>query len=186
MTSTSGGSHDLIEMDVEAVAESQHLAGLQVGLDGLVVEVGLVLVLHQDHDHVGNGRGLGRVHGLEAVFLGQLPVGAAFALADDHLHSGVAEVLGMGMALGAVADDGHGFIFQKRKIGVLIVEKLSLKELLCASRRGNSCNRGTNKLDKIRQYGKQTGAHLAVGSPSSGCSRRNVSPASMERESRGR
>ncbi|KAF5038975.1 hypothetical protein DSECCO2_548680 [anaerobic digester metagenome] len=116
-----GRGHDLLVVDVEAVGEHEHLAGLEVGQDVFFVQRLLGLVRDQDHDDVGRGRRLGGGHGGEAVFLGQLPVGAAGTLADDHLDAGIAQVLGVGMALAAVADDGLGFVGQEGEVGVLVV-----------------------------------------------------------------
>ena len=45
-------------------------------------------------------------HRLEAVAHGQVVVRAAGPLADDHRAAAVAQVLGLGVPLGAVAEDG--------------------------------------------------------------------------------
>lgn len=54
------GRHDLAEMDVEAMGEGQGLAGGQVGLDVLLVHIGLALVVDEDHDDVGRLGGVRR------------------------------------------------------------------------------------------------------------------------------
>src|SRR5262249_43291135 len=46
---------------------------------------------------------------------------AAFAQAYDDVHAGVLEVARVGVALGAVADDGHGLAVQQIQIGVVVV-----------------------------------------------------------------
>ena len=53
VTSTSLRRHDPVEADVEAVREHQHLAGGQVRLDVVLVDLGLVRVGDEDHDDVG-------------------------------------------------------------------------------------------------------------------------------------
>jgi hypothetical protein len=116
-----GGDHDDVhvlrglddvEMDVEAVGPDEGLAGLEVREDVGLVDGLLDLVRKQDLDDVGLLGGLGGGDGLEAVLDGQLVVGRALALADDDLGAAVAEVLGLGMALAAVADHGHGLPLQ--------------------------------------------------------------------------
>ena len=51
------------------------------------------------------GRLFGR-HRLETVALGQIVVRAAGPLADDHGAAAVAQVLGVGMSLRAIAENG--------------------------------------------------------------------------------
>ena len=63
------------------------------------------------------------------MFLGQFVVGAAGALSHHNLDAGIAQVLGVGVSLTAVADDGHGLIFQEIKVGILIVIDFDLKFL---------------------------------------------------------
>jgi len=63
------------------------------------------------------------------VFLGQFVVGAAGALAHHNLDAGIAQVLGVGVALAAVTDDGDGFILQEIKVGILIVINFHLNFL---------------------------------------------------------
>ena len=62
MTWTLGGNHDHVdigwwldvaEADVEAVTEDEHLASGKVGLDGLGVEVTLLVIWGEDDDDVG-------------------------------------------------------------------------------------------------------------------------------------
>ena len=55
-----GRGLDVAEADVEAVAEEQRVAVLQVGLDRLGVQRPLHVVRRQDHDQVGLGGRLGR------------------------------------------------------------------------------------------------------------------------------
>ena len=50
--------------------------------------------------------------GLEAVADGEVVVLAAGPLADDDVDAAVAEVLGLGVALRAVADDGDRLAFE--------------------------------------------------------------------------
>ena len=64
------GRGDVAEADVEAVAEDQGVAGREVGLDGLGVELALLVVGRQDHDDVGLLHRLGRREDAQALGLG--------------------------------------------------------------------------------------------------------------------
>ena len=61
---------------------------------------------------------------LEAVLHGQIVVGRSRPLCHDHPATAVAEVLGMGVSLRAVAQNGDRLPFQQGQIGVLIVVNL--------------------------------------------------------------
>src|SRR3712207_9050232 len=51
-------------------------------------------------------------------------IGSAGPLADDHLAAAVAQVLGLSVPLGAVAQDGDGLVLEERKVGVGVVVDL--------------------------------------------------------------
>jgi len=51
---------DLAEMDIEAMGKHKRLAGLHVGCDLGLVQVGLDVVRHEHHDEIGGGSGLAR------------------------------------------------------------------------------------------------------------------------------
>ena len=97
-----------LEMDAETVRDPEHLAGMQVRLDLRVVKVALRLVGREDLDPVGalrGFRGSDYHHAVGACLLGRGPLRVQ---ADDDLVSAVAQVLGLRMALAAVAQDGDG------------------------------------------------------------------------------
>ena len=78
---------------------------MEVRLDLRLVEFALGLVGRKDLDPVGALGGLiGRDHD-HAVGFGLLRGGPIGVEADDHFVSAVAEVLGLGVALAAVAQD---------------------------------------------------------------------------------
>ena len=105
-------SFDLAEVDVEAVRAHQHIARLEMRADLRAVDVALHFVGQQDVDHVGLLGRLFDAHRLKAVAHGQFVVGAAGPLADDHRAAAVAQVLGLGMALRTIADDGDRLALQ--------------------------------------------------------------------------
>ena len=115
------GRNDLAKVDGKAVSESQGLALGQMGLDVLLVHIGLLLIVDQDHDDV---RSLGRVgggHNLQAGGLGLGPAFGAVVQADDDVDAALMQVEGVGVPLGAVADDRHGLVLQYAEIAVVLV-----------------------------------------------------------------
>ena len=119
-----GGGHDLLEVDVEAVGKHQHVARLQVGSDVPLVHVGLDLVVDQDHHDVAPLGGLGDGHDLQPGLLGVLPVLGAGAETHAHVTAGILQVQGVGVALGAVADDGDFLTVEVVDLAVLRVGHL--------------------------------------------------------------
>ena len=82
---------DGAEANVEAVREHQRLAGLEIRLDGVAVELGLLRVRNENHDDVGPSRGFGgRVDG-QAFLLGFGARGAAFVKSDADGDAAVAQ-----------------------------------------------------------------------------------------------
>ncbi len=121
---------DEAEADVEAVAEEQRVAVLQVRGDGLLVHLGLDRVRDEDHDDVGLGGGLRRRHHAQALLLG-LGLGLrALVQTDTHVHTGVTQRQGVGVALAAVADDRDLAALDDGQIGVGVVEQLGHKGVL--------------------------------------------------------
>ena len=104
------------------MGKGQGLALGEVGLDGLLVELGLLLVVDEDHDDIGGLGGGGGGHDGEALALGPGPALAALIEAHDDLHAAVLQVQRVGVALGAVADDGHRLVCQLLEIAVLLIE----------------------------------------------------------------
>src|SRR6185437_11819227 len=101
-----GGGLDELEMDVEAVAEGQILARRELGGDFGLVNFGAHLVRHQHHHDVGAARGLGGLENRQTLLGGLLPRGAVLAEPHAYVHSAVAQIERVGMALAAEAEDG--------------------------------------------------------------------------------
>ncbi len=120
-----GGGLDGAEADVEAVGEHEGLAWAQVGLDVGVVDLGGGLVGGEVHDDVGPFGDFGDSINDEAGFAGALGVGGAGAEAYAYVDSGVLEVEGVGVALGAVADDGDFLCLDEGEVCVCVVVCLS-------------------------------------------------------------
>ena len=117
-----GARLDQLEVDVEAVREQEGGTLLHVRAELVAVEVGLQLVGHQHHDHVGPLRRLGRRQALDAGGLDLLARGRARLERHRHLgHAAVLEVVGVAEALAAVADHGDLLALDQIEIGVGIV-----------------------------------------------------------------
>ena len=103
------------------MGEGQRGARLQVRLDLLLIDLGLVLVGQQDHHHVGLGDGLADRLDLQALLLGELDRLRGRTQADHHVDARVAQVQRMRVALRAVAEDGDLLAFERGEVGVLFV-----------------------------------------------------------------
>lgn len=109
-------------MDVEAVAEHQVLAGAQVRLDLVGEKDGLLLVRHEDHQHIGPLRRFRRRDHVKARGLRFLARGRAFLQRDlDLFHAGILEVQRMRVALAAIADNGDLLGLDQFQVGILFI-----------------------------------------------------------------
>jgi hypothetical protein len=134
-----GGNHadghelrslDQVEVNVEAVAEEQRVAVLQVGLDLLGEDLGLSGIGCEHHDHVGP---LGHLCGssdLQALLL-RLGAGLrACRQADANIDAGVAQAERVRVALASVADHSDLAALDDRQISIVVVEHLDCHWLL--------------------------------------------------------
>ena len=120
------GRGDGLEVDVEAVCKGQSLALGHVRCDLRVVDIGAQLIGHQHHHNIASLGSLFDLHDLEVVVsggeLGGLcPVGRALAQTDNNVHAALGQVLGMGVALAAEADDSNGLAVQHAEVAIGIV-----------------------------------------------------------------
>jgi hypothetical protein len=121
---TAGLGPDVVEADVEAVAEEQRRTLAQVGLDLVRVDGPLHLVRREDDDEVGLLDRVGDREDTQALGLG-LGLGlGALGQADAHVDAAVTQVERVGVALAAVADDGDLAPLDDRQVGVVVVEHL--------------------------------------------------------------
>ena len=108
------GRYDTAEMNVEAVREHQHIAGLQVGFDIILIQGSLQFIVDQDHDDIGSLRRLCRREYLESLCLGLRPGFGTLIQTNDHMTAGFLRVQGMCMSLASVPDHRDRLPFQKR------------------------------------------------------------------------
>jgi hypothetical protein len=74
-----------------------------------------------EDDQVGRRGRVGRRHRLELVLLGQPVVIGPRQLGNNDLHARIPQVLSVGVALAAVADDGHLFALEEPEVSVLLI-----------------------------------------------------------------
>jgi hypothetical protein len=114
------GRLDAAVVDVEAVPEAEGRAGRHVLGDLLLVHVLLVLVRDEEHDHVAPRSGRVHVHHREALLFGLRAGRGAGAQAHGHVDAAVVQVQRVGVALAAVADDGHLLVADEGGIGFVM------------------------------------------------------------------
>ena len=118
------------------MGKGEGVAGLEVRRDMLLVDLGLGLVGDEHHDDVGLLRGVVHAHDLEAGLAGLLCRRGALTQADADVDAGVEQVERVGVALGAVADDGDLLALDDARVHVLLVIDVNghvlLLCLLCA------------------------------------------------------
>ena len=103
------------------MGKHQGVAGFQVGSNVLLIDVGLDLVVDQNHHDVAPLGGLGHGHDLETGGLSSGPVLAAGPQAHAHVAAGFLQVQGMGVALRAIAHDGNLLAVQFAQVTVLLI-----------------------------------------------------------------
>ena len=130
MAGALGGSHEQVDAfgnldqlvtDVEAMSEGNGVTGLQVGENALAEHGGNDLVVDQDHDDVGGLGCLFDGHDRKAGCFGSSDVLGTCTQADDNIDAGVLQVHCMGMALGAITDDGDLLAVQGCEIAVILI-----------------------------------------------------------------
>src|SRR5438093_235140 len=116
-----GRRHHLVEVDVEAVGEHEHLATAESALDLALEHLALALVGQQDHDHARHLGGLVDGRHAEPVLLGLRPALGALVEPHHDVLAGVLEVQRVAVALAAVADDRDLPALEQAEIGVRVV-----------------------------------------------------------------
>src|SRR5690606_34520679 len=119
--------HNLAVVNVKAVSKCQSSARLDVLGNLVAVNLSNVFVGQQDHDDVSALDGFGHFLNFQASVLGFAPGSAAFAQTHNHIHAGLVQVQGVGVALRTVADDGNGLAFDQGKITILVVENFHFR-----------------------------------------------------------
>src|SRR3954452_1848172 len=145
-----GAGRDLAEVHGEAMGEEHRGAGFEVGLDLALVDALLHVVGKEDRDELCALHSCGDGFHREPGFLRGAPRIAPETQPDLDLHAGVAQVERMGMALAAIADDGH-FAVEQIEIAVavdLCHDFLSLAENVLTP--GGARRRGTGQADAAR------------------------------------
>jgi hypothetical protein len=106
----------------ETVPEQQRVPRSDPIADLGIPHVVMQLVGHEHHDDVPTRGGVRDAQDLEPGLARLLDARGPFAQADDHVDARVLEVQGVGVALGAEADDGDGLAVEEGEVCVVVVE----------------------------------------------------------------
>ena len=120
---------DHAKVDVQAVAEEQGVAVLQVRSDVIFVDLRLGGIRGEQHDDVGPLAGLGVVQNLEASLFSLLARLGALAQANGNLYTRLAKVLRVSVPLGAVANDRNLATLDDRQVSVVVVKNINCHEV---------------------------------------------------------
>ena len=104
------------------MGEAEGVTGMQVRGYLLLVGLGLDLVGDEHHDEVGLFSGFLDRHDLQASLFGSLGALGARTQADADIAARVLEVQCVGMALGAITDDGNLLALDDLGVHVLLVQ----------------------------------------------------------------
>ncbi len=113
---------DQAEVHVQAVRECDRGTRLDVVVDVFLVGLCLKFIGHGEHDDVAPCGRFGDTHNLQAFTFGFLGRGRAFAQGNNKvLGARVAQVQRVGVALGAVAQDGDFLVLDQVDVAIAIV-----------------------------------------------------------------
>ena len=114
---------DGAEANVEAVREHERLAFMEMRLNIIAVDLGLLGIGREYHDDVRPFGSLAGRHHSETLFFGSRARRATFVQAHANTNAAIPQVQRVSVALRAVADDGDLFGLDECEIrGVVVVE----------------------------------------------------------------
>ena len=119
------------------MSEGQGSALLQVGLDLVFIERRLELVRSQNHDDIGTFHRVGYIGHFQASAFGFLDRARAFTQTDHNLNTGVLQVVGVRVTLGAIAQNGHFLALDDGKITIFVVINVHVHLLNSRPKAGN-------------------------------------------------
>ena len=102
----------------------QCCTGFDVGLHVFVIHGRDVLVRQQDHDDICTLDGFSDFLNLVTSLLGLAPRSTILAQTDGHVDAGLLQVLGVGVALGAITNNSHLLALDQGEVRILIVKNL--------------------------------------------------------------
>ncbi len=117
-----GPRGDLAVMHVKAVGKGQGGTLLDDRCDVCRIDRGNGLVGHEQHDQVCAFDRSTNLGNLQPSLLDLGPGWPTFSNTDHDIDTAVVEVLGMGMALRAIADDGNLLALEQRQVTVFVVK----------------------------------------------------------------
>ena len=127
--------HDLVVVNIESVSKGEGCPFFDVRHHFAGIHARNIFVGQQHHYDIGAFDRLCDFFNLEAGLYRLAPGSAAFAQTHRDLDAGVGQILGMRMALRAIADDRHLFAFDEREVGVLVVIHFHVLPFNCAMKK---------------------------------------------------
>ncbi|BBG29212.1 septin family protein [Zymobacter palmae] len=115
---------DLFEVNIETVSECQCCAFFQVRFDIAVVDLFLIFIRGQNHDNVSAFNGFRYFLDGQTSGFGFCPGRRGLAQCDSNVDTGFFQVVGVRVALRAVAQNGDFLALDERKITILVVVDL--------------------------------------------------------------
>ena len=110
--------------DCESVCELEGCTLFEVGLDVLLVDVGLDLVGQEHHDDVCVFDCISELCDFESVLLGLVPGFSVLPCSDGDIHSRVVEAECLCPSLGSVSEDGDFLSVEDLQVCVIVMVKL--------------------------------------------------------------
>src|SRR5690606_18424859 len=90
--------------------------------DFVLIQTALEFVRGQNHHNIGGSNGSGNVVDLQTMGLSLGNGRGAGTQANGHVDTGIVQVAGVSMALGAVADDRDFLTLDDGKVTIFVVE----------------------------------------------------------------
>ena len=92
-----------------------------MGFNILFIKFRLDMILGEDLNEVALLGSFGCDDRVKTISKSKLIIFTPFSLGDDDIEAALSEVLGLGMPLAPIADDGNLFTFQGVEIGILVI-----------------------------------------------------------------
>ena len=115
------GGNDLGVVDVEPVGEHQVGPLFQFRSDFRPVDDALQLIGKENHDDIGLAGSGPCVEDLESGFFGLGGILAPHELANDDVQTALLQVVGVGVTLAAITDDGDLLLLEQAQVAIFVI-----------------------------------------------------------------
>jgi hypothetical protein len=118
-------------MNIESMGEQEGFSLLEIGFDIHFIEFGLDMILGEDLNKIGLFRRLFGSDWFKSVSKSKLIIFTPLPLRDKDVEAAISQVLGLGMPLAPITDNGNLLSLQMVEVGILIIidfhERLPIK-----------------------------------------------------------